>query len=180
MIYTSDSEEGTLELGRKLSRILPKGTVVALHGDLGAGKTVFSRGFARGLGITEPVTSPTFTVVQEYAIPSGGYFYHLDMYRIADEGAALAFGIDEYLFQPDALTLVEWPERMAGTEVNKRTVEAFIKAGVFDCFGGWRRQYMEVYEKLLDTAQVLHLELSHAGEETRAISIPDEIAGKLL
>ena len=147
MIYTSDSEEGTLELGRKLSRILPKGTVVALHGDLGAGKTVFSRGFARGLGITEPVTSPTFTVVQEYAIPSGGYFYHLDMYRIADEGAALAFGIDEYLFQPDALTLVEWPERI---------------------------------EKLLDTAQVLHLELSHAGEETRAISIPDEIAGKLL
>ncbi|HOG51924.1 MAG TPA: tRNA (adenosine(37)-N6)-threonylcarbamoyltransferase complex ATPase subunit type 1 TsaE, partial [Lentisphaeria bacterium] len=90
------------------------GMVVALYGDLGAGKTALSRGVARGLGITEPVTSPTFTVVQEYRAPAGTWFYHLDMYRITDEQAALAFGIEEYLFADNAIAVVEWPERIAG------------------------------------------------------------------
>ena len=146
MRVISSGEERTLELGAKLSHVIPKGTVVALHGDLGAGKTVLSRGFARGLGITEAVTSPTFTVVQEYAIPTGGWFYHLDMYRITDEASALAFGIDEYLFNPQAITLVEWPERI---------------------------------EKLLDTPHTIHITLSHEGEETRALKLPDELAAKL-
>ncbi|MDD4098198.1 MAG: tRNA (adenosine(37)-N6)-threonylcarbamoyltransferase complex ATPase subunit type 1 TsaE, partial [Lentisphaeria bacterium] len=66
MRIISDSEEATLRLGTALAAQLRPGAVVALHGDLGAGKTVLSRGVARGLGITEPVTSPTFTVVQEY------------------------------------------------------------------------------------------------------------------
>ncbi len=112
--FISESEEMTLGLGIRLAKLLPSGSVVALAGDLGCGKTVLSRGIARGLGIAEAVTSPTFTVAQEYRRPNGEYLYHLDMYRIADENAALAFGIDEFLFQPNAVTLVEWPEQIAG------------------------------------------------------------------
>ncbi|MBP5639185.1 MAG: tRNA (adenosine(37)-N6)-threonylcarbamoyltransferase complex ATPase subunit type 1 TsaE [Victivallales bacterium] len=112
MQFESNSYETTLELGTRLATILSNGQVLALYGDLGAGKTVLARGFARGLGITEPVTSPTFTVAQEYHAPNGRWFYHLDMYRIDDERSAMAFGIEEYLFAPDAVTLVEWPERI--------------------------------------------------------------------
>ena len=112
--FISESEEMTLDLGERLAKLLPGGTVVALVGDLGCGKTVLARGVARGLGITEAVTSPTFTVAQEYRRPNGEYLYHLDMYRITDENAALAFGIDEFLFRPNAITLVEWPEQIAG------------------------------------------------------------------
>lgn len=114
MKFVSQANESTQALGTALASLLRNGQVVALHGDLGAGKTVLSRGVARGLGITEAVTSPTFTVAQEYQAPDGRRFNHLDMYRIDDERSALAFGIEEYLFDPDAITLVEWPERIAG------------------------------------------------------------------
>ena len=114
MKFVSQANESTQALGAALASLLRNGQVVALHGDLGAGKTVLSRGVARGLGITEAVTSPTFTVAQEYPAPDGRRFNHLDMYRIDDERSALAFGIEEYLFDPDAITLVEWPERIAG------------------------------------------------------------------
>ncbi len=113
LTLTSTSEDFTLSLGGRLAQVLKPSMVVALEGDLGCGKTVLSRGVARGLGITEAVTSPTFTVAQEYRCPKGGYFYHLDMYRIPDEEAAIAFGIDEFLFATQAITLVEWPERIA-------------------------------------------------------------------
>lgn len=112
--YYSDSDEKTLAMGMAMASILQDGMVIALVGDLGCGKTVLSRGIARGLGITEAVTSPTFTVAQEYRRPDGKFLYHLDMYRISDEQSALAFGIDEFLFQPNAITLVEWPEQIAG------------------------------------------------------------------
>lgn len=108
------SEPETEAVGRRLAAILTPGCVVALHGDLGAGKTVLTRGIARGLGITEPVTSPTFTIVQEYRRCDGTWLFHLDMYRIRHEDDALAFGIEEFLFAPDAVTVVEWPERIAG------------------------------------------------------------------
>ena len=109
------SEAETEAFAAALARELPRGTVLTLDGDLGAGKTVFSRGFARGLGITEPVSSPTYTILQEYPLPSGGgMLYHLDLYRIADEVSALAFGVEEYLDDPASFALIEWPERIAG------------------------------------------------------------------
>ena len=112
-IITS-SEEETEAVGRELAQSLPPGSSVLLRGNLGAGKTVFSRGFARGLGITEPVSSPTYTIVQEYELPAGGRLYHLDLYRISDVNAALAFGVDEFLDDPSGVSLIEWPDRISG------------------------------------------------------------------
>ncbi len=113
IVETSGAEE-TEVLGRRLAAVLPPGAVLTLYGNLGAGKTVLARGIARGLGVTEPVTSPTFAIVQEYRAPGGRWFYHLDLYRIRDDADALAFGIEEYLFNPAAVTVVEWPERIPG------------------------------------------------------------------
>ena len=113
ILQTSCAEE-TEALGRRLAALLPPGAVVTLYGNLGAGKTVLARGIARGLGVAEPVTSPTFASVQEYRAPGGRWFYHLDLYRIRDDSDALAFGIEEYLFNPAAVTVVEWPERIPG------------------------------------------------------------------
>ena len=110
----SHSEAETEAVGRQLGATLPRGSVVLLYGDLGAGKTVFSRGFARGLGIEEELSSPTYTIVQEYELPDHGRLYHLDLYRISGVGAALDFGIDEFLSDRKSLSLIEWPERISG------------------------------------------------------------------
>lgn len=109
----SRSEAETEAFAEKLAGTLPPGTVLTLDGDLGAGKTVFSRGFARGLKITEPVSSPTYTIIQEYSLPAGGMLYHLDLYRISNSASALAFGVDEFLDDPESYALIEWPERIA-------------------------------------------------------------------
>ena len=113
-VIISKSETETENAGFRLAGSLARGSVVLLWGDLGAGKTVFSRGFARGLGITEVVSSPTYTIVQEYELPEGGRLYHLDLYRISGVDAALAFGVDEFLDDPRAVALVEWPGRIEG------------------------------------------------------------------
>ena len=112
-VYYTHSADETRALAAKIAAETPNGVVFALDGNLGAGKTVFASGFARGLGITEPVSSPTFTIVQEYP-RAGGMFFHLDLYRIDNPDAALAFGIDEFLYASDAISLVEWPERIEG------------------------------------------------------------------
>ena len=113
-VFVSRSEQETENIGFDFARSIELGSVVLLYGDLGAGKTVFSRGFARGLGITEPVSSPTYTIVQEYELPDGGRLYHLDLYRISGVDAALAFGVDEFLDDPEGYALLEWPERIDG------------------------------------------------------------------
>ncbi|MBN1864513.1 MAG: tRNA (adenosine(37)-N6)-threonylcarbamoyltransferase complex ATPase subunit type 1 TsaE [Victivallales bacterium] len=119
--FISESESATADFASEFAGgEVSAGAVIALRGSLGAGKTVFARGFAAGLGISCPVTSPTFTIVQEYAVPggiSGGlpvWLYHLDLYRVLDESAALAFGIEDFLDAPDAVKLIEWPERIEG------------------------------------------------------------------
>ncbi len=108
----SRSEEDTASLARELAAKLPRGTVIALYGDLGAGKTVFSRAFAKAIGVTETVSSPTYTIIQEYLLEDGGYFYHLDLYRIKNSRDALAFAVDEYLNDSNSYALLEWPERI--------------------------------------------------------------------
>ena len=120
--YHTFSPEETMEAAKEIASSLAPGAVIALHGDLGAGKTVFSRAFARALGITEHVSSPTFTIVQEYVIPSGGMLYHMDLYRIDDPDSALAFGIDEFLEDQNALCVIEWPERGEGLYPPGKTI----------------------------------------------------------
>ncbi len=104
----SNSEEETFALGKRLGEEARPGQVIALTGDLGVGKTVFTKGFAEGLGITEDVTSPTFTILQEYTdgrIP----LYHFDVYRIGDPEEMDEIGFDEYA-GGDGVCLIEWAD----------------------------------------------------------------------
>ena len=115
--FVSNSEEETAEVAAKIAADSRPGDVFALNGDLGAGKTVFSRGFAVALGVECPICSPTFTIVQEYEIrdnlkPDLERLYHMDVYRIPDSDSALAFGVDEFLDDESAIKLIEWSERV--------------------------------------------------------------------
>ena len=109
MIIITHSENETIREGERLGRTLSAGAVVALQGDLGAGKTAFIRGLAAGLGVASPVTSPTFTIVNEHpgAIP----LFHFDMYRIAGEQELFDIGWDEYIAQ-GGVCAIEWSERI--------------------------------------------------------------------
>ncbi len=125
--FVSHSEADTEEFAAHLAASLPAGnSILLLRGDLGAGKTVFARGFARGLGITEPVSSPTYTIAQEYELPRGGRLCHLDLYRISDAAAGLAFGVDEILDDPSNVVLIEWPDRIASL-LPKEVIEISIR-----------------------------------------------------
>lgn len=104
------SPEETLEIGKLLGENAAPGGVYALIGDLGAGKTVFTKGFAQGLGIEEPVNSPTFTILQIYEegrIP----LYHFDVYRIEEPEEMEEVGFDEYI-DGDGVCLIEWAGRI--------------------------------------------------------------------
>lgn len=110
-IFETHSPEETEALAARIAGGTKPGAIILLRGDLGAGKTAFTRGFARGLGIQDPVSSPTFTIVQEYPFGGKKMLYHMDLYRISNSDAALAFGIDDFLFDKNAISLIEWPER---------------------------------------------------------------------
>jgi tRNA threonylcarbamoyladenosine biosynthesis protein TsaE len=103
VFFTNDTNE-TVRIARRLSELLSKSDVVTLEGDLGAGKTTFTKGLASGLGIKRNVNSPTFTIIKEY---KGGRLplYHMDVYRLEDADEDLGF--DEY-FHGDGITVVEW------------------------------------------------------------------------
>jgi len=111
MEYLSRNETETEELGARLAAALSPGTVVAYQGGLGMGKTAFTRGLARGLGYTGRVTSPTFTIVNEY---EGGRLplFHFDMYRLADADALFDIGWEDYLDR-GGICAVEWSEQVA-------------------------------------------------------------------
>ena len=110
MIYLTNSPEETEKIGAALAKILTPGTVLAYRGDLGAGKTAFTRGLARGLGYTEPVTSPTYTLVKEYL---GGRLplFHCDMYRLASSDDLWDIGWEDYLDR-GGVCAVEWSENV--------------------------------------------------------------------
>ncbi|MEI6891661.1 MAG: tRNA (adenosine(37)-N6)-threonylcarbamoyltransferase complex ATPase subunit type 1 TsaE [Pontiella sp.] len=110
-IVETNSPEETWELAAELAAELPAGTVMALHGDLGAGKTCFIQGYAAALGIDDPVTSPTYTLIGEYEgrLP----LHHLDLYRLSGPEEALGLGLEEY-FYTDGITAIEWAERAEG------------------------------------------------------------------
>ena len=110
MKYTTNSPGETEAIGAALGKILPAGTVIAYRGDLGAGKTAFTRGLAKGLGCTGIVTSPTYTIVNEYL---GGRIplFHFDMYRLRSSDDLFDIGWDDYLDR-GGICAVEWSENV--------------------------------------------------------------------
>ena len=129
IIETHDPEE-TFEVGRKIGMNAKPGQIYTLKGDLGVGKTVFTQGVAAGLGITEPVNSPTFTIIQEYEdgrLP----FYHFDVYRIGDLEEMEEIGYDDYFFG-QGICLIEWAELIEEILPEKRievTIEKDLEKG---------------------------------------------------
>ena len=111
MTIITNSENETIQEGSKLGRTLKPGAVVALHGEMGAGKTAFTRGIAVGLGISTNVSSPTFTIVNEYYgdIP----LFHFDMYRLESESELFDIGWDDY-HDRGGVCVVEWSEKIPG------------------------------------------------------------------
>ena len=106
MIYETNSPEETFRLGETIGQRAHPGEIYTLMGDLGVGKTVFTQGVAKGLGITEPISSPTFTIIQEYEdgrLP----FYHFDVYRIGDVEEMDEVGYEDYIMG-QGVSLIEW------------------------------------------------------------------------
>ena len=111
-VIESNSTQDTYQAGYSLATDIKPGTVICLTGDLGVGKTVFTHGFAKGLGVEEYVDSPTFTIVKEYhdgRMP----LYHFDVYRIEDEYEMDDIGYEEYFFS-DGVSIVEWGKNVQG------------------------------------------------------------------
>lgn len=110
--HISRSPEETFALGEQVGKAARAGDVIALVGDLGAGKTEFAKGIARGLGIQERIHSPTFALVNEYShgrLPC----HHLDLYRLETAGQIIGAGLEDFLFQQRGVTIVEWYDRWA-------------------------------------------------------------------
>lgn len=106
MIYESHSPEETMKLARTLGKQAKSGDIFCLQGDLGVGKTMFTKGFAVGMGITEHITSPTFTVINEYT-ENRLHLYHFDVYRITDIDEMYDIGFEEYIYG-EGVTFIEW------------------------------------------------------------------------
>lgn len=130
MIKESFCPEETYALGKSLGEAAKSGDVVCLNGDLGVGKTVFTQGFAAGLGITEPVNSPTFTIVQQYddgRLP----LYHFDVYRIGDVSEMDEVGYED-CFYGEGVCLIEWSnliEEILPEHVLSVTIEKDLRKG---------------------------------------------------
>ena len=131
MTIETNSPEETFALGQKLGEQAKAGQIYTLNGDLGVGKTVFTQGIARGLGITEAVSSPTFTIVQVYdegRLP----FYHFDVYRIGDVEEMDEIGYEDYVYG-EGVSLIEWanlieeilPEHFTEIKIEKNLEKGF-------------------------------------------------------
>lgn len=119
--FTSKCVEDTLEIAENIESEKFPGMVICLNGDLGSGKTVFVKGFAKALGIDDNITSPTFTIVKEY-MNGEMPLYHMDVYRILDNAE---FGVEDY-FNQEGVCLIEWPE-LIQDRLPKERLDIFIK-----------------------------------------------------
>ena len=109
VFFISSSPEETFTLGMRLASLLEKGSIVALSGPLGAGKTCFTKGIAAEIGVKEELTSPTYTIVSEYE--GSRHFYHIDVYRLRGDDDFAAIGGEEIVFG-DGISVIEWSERI--------------------------------------------------------------------
>jgi len=147
--YICKNKDETIALGEKLGRLLRSGDIILLYGELGSGKTVFTKGIAKGLEINEPITSPTFTLVNEHR--GKIFLYHFDLYRLDDYTALYDIGYEEY-FYDEGVCAIEWPERL-GPLLPKERLEVIIQKGekederviLFKDFG---RRYEELLKEM--------------------------------
>lgn len=146
--YTSRCEEDTLELAENIESEKFAGMVICLNGELGSGKTVFVKGFAKALGIQETVTSPTFSLVKEYHDGEMPLF-HMDVYRMEDSKEN--FGLEDYLNQ-DGVCIIEWPEMVEEQlpeerlDVKIKVIDDDVRVFVFTPYG---QQYEELCQAVL-------------------------------
>ncbi len=121
MEYISKSFEETIKLGEDYAKTLEKGDIVLLGGDLGAGKTAFTKGIAKGLGIDKEILSPTYAYMNDYS----GILYHYDCYRLTSGEDAEALGLTDYFYQ-DGICVIEWSENIKSVlpkNVKRVTIE---------------------------------------------------------
>ena len=123
-VYITNSEAETEDLGARIARTLPDGSVVAFYGELGSGKTAFVRGMARGMDIDAPVSSPTFTIVNEYLGLRS--LFHFDMYRLGSADELYDIGWEDYLSR-GGVCAVEWSENVPGAFEGDEVVVSFRK-----------------------------------------------------
>lgn len=138
MVYITNSEAETEALGERVAKEIPDGSVLAFYGELGSGKTAFVRGMARGMGIDACVTSPTFTIVNEYIGQRS--LFHFDMYRLGSADELFDIGWEDYLSR-NGVCAVEWSENVA------------------DAFEG--DEYAVVFRKLGDESREITIEGGH-------------------
>lgn len=146
--YTSRCEEDTMELAENIESEKFPGMVICLDGELGSGKTVFVKGFAKALGLKETITSPTFSLVKEY--PDGEMpLFHMDVYRLDD--STEDFGLDDYLNQ-DGVCIIEWPEMIERQlpeerlDIKFKVIDDNTRVLVFTPYG---QQYEDLCEAVL-------------------------------
>lgn len=114
MISPSSSNDETLKIGQQIASTLVGGDILLMYGDLGAGKTTLTKGIAKGLGVDNDITSPTFTLMNMYPVDVGNIkqLVHIDTYRMEDAQELLSIGVQDYLGSPDTITIIEWPEKI--------------------------------------------------------------------
>lgn len=121
----SHSENETRKIAKRLAKKITHG-VIALTGELGAGKTIFVQGFAQGAGIKEKIISPTFVLIRQHKIPSGSTLYHVDLYRLDGQKNIEELGLKELMLNPKNIVLIEWAEK-AENILPKETTRIDIK-----------------------------------------------------
>lgn len=146
--YTSRSEEDTMEIAENIESEKFPGMVICLDGELGSGKTVFVKGFAKALGINETITSPTFSLVKEY-LDGEMALFHMDVYRLDDSNED--FGLSDYLNQ-DGVCIIEWPEMVENQlpderlDIRFKVIDDNTRVLVFTPYG---QQYEDLCEAVL-------------------------------
>lgn len=124
--YISHSEKETKRIATTAAQQISHG-VIALTGELGAGKTIFVQGFAEGLGIKEKIVSPTFVLIRIHKVPKGEQIlYHVDLYRLENDYQIKNLGLEEIINNPNNLVLIEWAEKI-GKYLPKETIKIFIQ-----------------------------------------------------
>lgn len=153
----SEDETTTRRIGAALGRWLQPGDIVAVQGPLGAGKTRLIQGIAEGLGVAEPVQSPSFILIQAYPLPGGGKFYHVDLYRLEDLEAVWDLGLWD-LFDEVAIIAVEWPERASGfipepyLRVTLIPIEETVRRVRIEAIGVFPIERLKALQVLVDQA----------------------------